>query len=361
MLGLLLFMEDISKNPRVIRHRTEQSNQLLQFAQSERVIGNFNDVIIAAGDSKVFASRLVLSCYSNRFRSMFLSSIRQETFSLECCDKSLKQLVDYIYTGDISIDGHNVMNLLTTSDFLEIEDVKRYCFECLESALTANNCLKIFTMSILYGNQSSLQQKTYEAISDNFDQIFEAGSFKHLSKEDLIFLISRLNRLKVKETSLFKAIVKWSSHEDVRKEAFTTVFQCLDLHRLPPEFLTDVVSHENLVKQSSECLNMVVNCFTEKSSDERLKVTENLKLISIGGIRSKFVVKVHNLLGYHYKTGIYPDLYTNLSRHKSLKYNDGVYCIGGAVNGDLSKATDQVNCMNTQKTPLQWESVPSMN
>ena len=235
--------------------------KLLQYANSKRNVGEFNDVTIEAGAESIAANRMVLPCYSKFFESIFLSPLKekyQNTVEIKEFDgKAIKVIIDYIYTGSIKINQENVITLLGVADFLQVGDVKKLCFDHLESSLTVDSCLDVVKAAVLYNNPSPLQQ-TYDFISDNVDEVIEGDNFKDLSKSDMTSLLKNLNRDKVPEISLYKANISWVKWDQTRESDFSSLFSLLNLQKLPPQFVTDTIASEPLVKSSTDCLNAVV-------------------------------------------------------------------------------------------------------
>jgi hypothetical protein len=56
---------------------------------------------------------------------------------------SLKQLIDYAYTGEITITEENVQVLLPVSSLLQIQSVREACCKFLLRQLHPSNCLGI--------------------------------------------------------------------------------------------------------------------------------------------------------------------------------------------------------------------------
>ena len=89
--------------------------------------------------------------------------------------KAIKQVIEFIYTGNLDIDSYNVLILHEIADFLQVNDVKKLCFDFMETSLTVDSCLDVVKASVLYN--PSLQQ-TYQYISDNFDEIVQEENYK---------------------------------------------------------------------------------------------------------------------------------------------------------------------------------------
>ena len=362
-----------AKYTSVTRERNEKYTELLQYANRKRLEGEFNDVTIQAGEQSISANRMVLSCYSKFFESMFLSSLKeryQDTVVIQQFDgQSIKILIEFIYTGTVDINTDNVTSLLSTADYLQIDEVKVFCFEFLAQTLTVGNCLEIWKISNLFNNPPALQQ-TYPYLCEHFFEIMQGEHFKTLSKNELNLLISKLDQSKVQEISMYKAILNWVQHDDNRKSEFPGLFDKIDLHKIPSEFVAQEVAEENLVKINSNCAISVmsylaskVKCSNTKIDAGQNQLTSNSKntnsiqskILRIGGEGSKSVVEVYNVTGN--SSMKYPDLPNKTSSHCSVKIDNFVFCIGGKID---SKATNKVYRMNLNETTLEWKEVASM-
>ena len=361
-----------SESTSVTRQSNENNIKLLQYANAKRIEGAFNDVTIQAGGQSISANRMVLSCFSKFFESMFLSSFverYQDTVVIEQCDgESTKILIEFIYTGTIDINTKNVTSLLFTADFLQIKEAKEFCIRFLAQALTVENCLDVAKVLNLYNNSSALQQ-TYQYICEHFLEIAREKSFTTLSKTELILLVSNLDRNKVEEMSVYKGILNWVHHSVNRKFIFPELFEKIDLYKLPSDFVANEVAHEALVKYDLNCSNAVmyfakkVLCSKTKTDSGQVQLTpiaksknaNQSKIIRLGGYGSKSVVEIYNISCK--STTLFPDLPTTISYHSSVKIDNYIYCIGGNVD---SKPTNKVLRMNLNKATLQWEEVASM-
>ena len=141
--------------------RLSQSNQnddliqqakLLEFANSNRNAGSFNDVTILTGGESIPANRMVLACYSKFFKSMFRSQLKekyQNTVEIKEFDgHAIRIIIQFIYARKIDITTKNVMALLRAADFLQVDEVKKMCFDCLESSLTLDSCFEVVKLLI---------------------------------------------------------------------------------------------------------------------------------------------------------------------------------------------------------------------
>ena len=211
---------------------------LLEYANRNRDQGFFSDVIIAAGNERIPANRLVLSCYSTYFEGMFKLQMRERyenTIEIKTIDgRVLRALIDFIYVGSINIDEQNVMNLLSGADYLQLHDVKEFCFEFLHSHITVDNSLGILKTADLYRNESLKKRNATIHQYQSGKKFCKTDDFKHLSNEELITRISKLDRSQVKESLIFEAIATWCNHgKKARETKFPSLFKMVQLRKVP--------------------------------------------------------------------------------------------------------------------------------
>ena len=344
-----------------ITKQRNDHNDLLKYANLKRHQGVFHDVTIKT-DGKCFpANRLVLSCYSKFFETMFQTDMKekyQSTVDMNTVDeKSMQNIIDFIYTGKIVIDEKNVIALLSAADYLLMDDVKQYCFEFLESNITSDNCFTVFDVSILYENKS-LQNKVYKQISNNFDTVVAKEEFKHLSKDKLVSCVSNLNQNQVEETSIYNAIISWTNHDlENRESEFAKLFQLIKLDRLSLDFLINVALDEKIVQQNQINVKFLKSNLSKRNKDMQLRESGS-KILSFGG--SKTLSKVIKVYEYQAENTIeYPVLPITNQCHCALFLKDIVYVLGGmGVHND--SFTDQMWQMNLKKARLNWQKLSSM-
>ena len=330
--------------------------KLLEFANSNRNDGNFNDVTIQAGAESIPANRMVLACYSKFFKSMFLSQLKeryQNTVEIKEFDgQFIKSVIEYIYTGKIDINTNNVMKLLGTADFLQVDEVKKMCFDYLETSLTVDNCIDTVKASVLYNNPSS-HPRIYQFISENFDETVKTENFKDLCKQDLMQIVENLDRNHMQESSLYSAIINWVKHQQNRSAEFSSLFLLLDLQKLSSNFILDTIADEPLVQASNSCLNAILLCFkTENAKQQQSKAS---KMLYVGRTQNKTLIEIHN--SFIKSQSRYPYLPRDFSKILcTLKLDDYVYCIVECT--DLIKF--KAYRLNLKEANSDWEEFSSI-
>jgi len=342
--------------------------KLLQYANQKRNAGDFNDIIIEAGGERIPANRMVLACYSKFFESMFLSPMKeryQNTVEIKDFDgKAVKHVIEFLYSGFIEVNAANVLILLGIADFLQVDDVKKMCFDFMETSLTVESCLDIVKVSVLY-NYSSLQL-TYQYVYAYFDEIVHQNNFKDLSIDELKSLFAYIDRNTVDEASLYKAVINWVGRDLNRLSEFATSFftsgfntSTLSLENMAREFAKEWLAKTNVICLDDAVLPYFTSSYTqtEEKSDEKALS----QICVLGGVEKRLVLDVYSF--YDEPLNIYPDLPYVLSNHGAVKLDDTIYCIGGVVDGDYRRGiTNRVQHLNLMSEPpnSEWEEVACM-
>lgn len=111
-------------------------NSGFQMMESIRREGKLCDVTLTVGDHSLTAHRIVLAANIPYFRAMFTHNMvesRQSTIPMSCIDSSaLESLVNFAYTGRVSISTSNVQNLMLGAFYLQLSKVGEACAEFLQ-------------------------------------------------------------------------------------------------------------------------------------------------------------------------------------------------------------------------------------
>ena len=120
--------------------------------------------------------------------------------------------------------------------------------------------------------------------SFDFDKVMKSNDFNTISNEKLVSCISKVNRNQTKESSIFQAIVAWTSHDvEFRKFDFPGLFKMLHLHKVPMEYLKEVILEEPLVASFADCNKMALRMFRKLVEEQQSKLRES-KVLRLGGM-----------------------------------------------------------------------------
>ncbi|XP_078486239.1 kelch-like protein 12 [Ciona intestinalis] len=228
-------------------HNIDHSSDLLQFANESRQDGCFNDIIIRVGEKNIPANKMVLSCYSKYFNTMFNTEMKEkykDVVEVHGVDvESVEKLVDFMYTGKININTNNVCDFLAVSDFLQMPSVRKLCIEYLLTTITLQNCFTIQALADRY-TIPKLTEKFNNFVVENYQEVVSGDQFKKLSKNYVIKLLQSTND-KVSSDLVYTAVMNWVKFDLASNESYLSeVIKFVDFYNLSPKMLEDVVSVE---------------------------------------------------------------------------------------------------------------------
>ncbi|XP_076820852.1 kelch-like protein 10 [Clavelina lepadiformis] len=225
--------------------------------------GNFCDVVIRIQDARFPVHRLVLCACSDYFRSLFLgqwkSTDKQEIEIPGVSPRVMSSLLNFAYTGQVTVTSVNVEELLPAADQFLISYVKDKCCAFLKRHLTPKNCIGIRQYARSYYCMRLVEAST-RYILHHFEEVSQLS-------EEYLFLpitdveqIIRDDRLNVHgEESVCEAIFRWVIHDRrVRLKHLTGLLKCVRLGLLEPEyFMIKVKGNELVMECIAECRNLI--------------------------------------------------------------------------------------------------------
>uniref|UniRef100_A0AAZ1XVV0 BACK domain-containing protein n=1 Tax=Oreochromis aureus TaxID=47969 RepID=A0AAZ1XVV0_OREAU len=130
-------------------------------------------------------------------------------------------IIDFAYTGSVSITEKNAVELLMAADQLNVMDIVKLCCDFLGEQLCPENCVGIwqFTKVCLL---PELRAKAYHYIINNFEQVVLEEEFLQLTVEEVADILDREDLNVQLETTVYEALIKWISHVPAEREQHLT-------------------------------------------------------------------------------------------------------------------------------------------
>uniref|UniRef100_A0A8C0A6L8 Kelch repeat and BTB domain containing 6 n=1 Tax=Bos mutus grunniens TaxID=30521 RepID=A0A8C0A6L8_BOSMU len=189
------------------------------------------------GTGRLFpCNRNVLAAACPYFKSMFTGGMyesHQTNVTMHDVDaESFEVLVDYCYTGRVSLSESNVERLYAASDMLQLEYVREACASFLARRLDLANCTAIFKFADAFGHRK-LRSQAQSFIAHNFKQLSQMSPIREESLADLtlaqLLTVLRLDSLNIEhEQTVCHVAVQWlEAAPKERGPSAAEVFKCV--------------------------------------------------------------------------------------------------------------------------------------
>lgn len=234
---------------------------LLRGINELRAEQKFFDMTIAVDGQDFPCHRTVLAAASNYFRAMFAGCLREsqaERVELhEVSAGTLGLLVDFCYTGRVTVTQENVELLLQAADLFQFPSVKEACCAYLEQQLDVANCLEIQDFAEAYACRG-LAESTKRFILAHIVELAQVKEFERLPKKRIMEYV-RDDRLCVdKEETAYQIALRWVKADSKRRQHFwPELFEHVRLPFIRRFYLLAHVESDPIVYYCPPCLKLI--------------------------------------------------------------------------------------------------------
>lgn len=261
-MSLSEFHMDEIQDGRVTYRSEHQFSRSFAELNSLRGCEKLCDVVLAAGDERLPAHRVILASISAYFCAMFtgeMAESRKKEIVINGVEPGvLKSLVDYAYTACVELSEGNIQSLLAAASALQFDEVREAASQFLLRQLDADNCLGIKRFAELHGCE--LLHSAADVYSTHwFADVHKREEFLGLSLQEVCNYLSS-DRLNVgTEYEVFEAALMWLNHdEDERKCHAYDVMSHVRFPLLTKEQLLNDVGHSSAITGSDKCVELMV-------------------------------------------------------------------------------------------------------
>ena len=153
---------------------------------------------------------------------------------------------------------------MAVADYFLIQGLKLICCKFIEQTLNISNCIMVYYSSEKY-QCSELQEAARTFILANFVAVTKSNDFLNLSVSEVEKWISSDGIVVKGEEEVFTAIMRWISQSSRRKQSFFELFRHVRCIYVSHNYLITVILQHQLVKNTKQCFNLVVNAMKEIS------------------------------------------------------------------------------------------------
>lgn len=240
---------------------TAHAFNLLRGIHELRAERKFFDVTLCAEGREFHCHRTVLAAASTYFRAMFAGTLRESVMDRvvlhEVSAELLGLLVDFCYTGRVTVTQDNVDVLLKTADLFQFPSVKEACCAFLEQRLDVSNCLEIQDFAEAYACRE-LAAGARRFVLKNIMELAKGTDFERLPWKRLLEFVSDDELCVDKEETVYQIAVRWVKADLQRRlHYWPELLQQVRLPFVRRFFLLAHVESDPLVYLSPTCLRMV--------------------------------------------------------------------------------------------------------
>ncbi|KGL75813.1 Kelch-like 30, partial [Tinamus guttatus] len=244
------------------------AQSVLEGLQRLRANPKLSDVTLLVGGREFPCHRGVLALCSHYFDAMFSGSfVESITARVEIKDvdpSALEVLLDFAYTGKITINQANVEGLIRTSNQLHFPTIQKVCSRYLRQQMDASNCLGICEFGESHGCPE-VSSKAWSFLQENFEAVSQQEEFLQLSKERLATYLSKDQLQVQEEQSLAEAVLRWVRYDaGPRAQFLPELLELAHLVSLPDQYLQNLLATEPLVRDSDASKAVVARYRTTK-------------------------------------------------------------------------------------------------
>lgn len=176
----------------------------------------------------------------------------------EAKSTTVSDILQFIYTGKVSIDSSNAQDLAMIADYLSIPSLKSKASLFLQGSINASNCLALESFASCY-NCESLQQAVVTYKCENFVAVTKSEDFSKLDGEKVRDLIC-MDEINVsEEDEVYQVVIAWIKYDLPSRECLLPeLLKCVRLSSLSKYSLRRILDEE-LVSKNPACTRLIIN------------------------------------------------------------------------------------------------------
>ncbi|XP_013409214.1 actin-binding protein IPP-like isoform X1 [Lingula anatina] len=179
-------------------------------------------------DSEVYhAHRCILTVNSDYFRAMFgveMTESRTNEVVLTGTVESdaVRDVLNYLYTGNLLINAENVQSLFLLSDMWQMAEVINFCTDFMEKQLDVTNCLGVYCLAEKF-QQKQLAEKAARLVKQQFTLICREEEFLTVPPEIVERILSWGDiylGAEASEDEVVRVVWRWTEHDQEHRKQY---------------------------------------------------------------------------------------------------------------------------------------------
>ncbi len=219
-----------------------------------------SDFQVTIGRQTFHCHGYLLGCWSGYFRRLFGGEWREQTTGHVTLPedemvnrKSFGCLLKWMYEGTLELSSENVLDVMKSSNYFQIETAEKLCANFIEARLSnldGDNMIKLLVLSVRYGLEE-LREVIVHGIAQDFANVSNKEDFMHkVAYGELKDIITHKCLFVENEVALFEAITAWLMCDITRLDHVTSLMECVRVGVIPVCDIRRIVTFEILTSNA---------------------------------------------------------------------------------------------------------------
>lgn len=177
--------------------------------------------------------------YFHTIFAMFSEERSDEIVIKDMLGSMLKLIIDFCYTGRITLTEENVDAILTVASDLEITVLEQQCEQFWEKNFNDDDLPLVFTlMRADRYDLKNIRQKSMELICEGFENV-PVAELQQLDERIFREMLSS-GEISANETLIFQRLTQWVNDNEIdRAKHASNLFKYIRLKRIPSKVIVD--------------------------------------------------------------------------------------------------------------------------
>lgn len=203
------------------------------------------DVVLEVERESFFVNREQLAQLSPYFRALFFGggkeSKKRHIEIKGVVLEHFRSLMEYTHNLRLPLDRRNVLGVLETANFLQMEKVRLLCCKFLERELHLSNCLGMMAYAWQLGCLE-LYAAAREVVLSHLPAIASEEDFMQLPKETIADLLASDDLFVPREDLAFEVTLRWATYDPSREDDFLELAGLVRPESLSLPYITDLLT-----------------------------------------------------------------------------------------------------------------------
>ncbi|CAF2893025.1 unnamed protein product [Rotaria sp. Silwood2] len=226
----------------------------------------FCDLMLVVDGSEYLAHRIVLAAFSPKYRAFFrerCTDFVTRTHLRHTSHKGLQLVLNFLYTGELTLTFRNVNDILNCAKELDIGKIFEICEEFL-STFEKRHVFRVLELSRRYGMKKSFYESHYY-LSKNFNQCINMKNFLQLPYTTISNILADETIQNRDETIVLSRILNWITSNHVENsQIIMHLFKRIRWNKLDYEQQREWLTASHELAENSKLTSLIKEQMTER-------------------------------------------------------------------------------------------------